>query len=98
MGLSEAGQGGVEPSALLLVGTELLQQLTHLLFAHVQQALQGHLSWTHLLQEKRPPLARQGQTWSLELSSYLRDLLPHVDDAEPVAEAREVLQLSAALL
>lgn len=29
---------------------------------------------------------------------YLRDLLPQVDDAEPVSKAREVLQLSTALL
>lgn len=48
--LPEAGQGGVQASALLLVGTELLQQLTHLLLTHVQQPLQGHLAWAHLLQ------------------------------------------------
>lgn len=29
---------------------------------------------------------------------HLCDLLPQVDDAEPVSEAREVLQLSTALL
>lgn len=29
---------------------------------------------------------------------YLCDLFPQVDDAEPVAEAREVLQLGTALL
>lgn len=29
---------------------------------------------------------------------YLCDLFPQVDDAEPVAEAREVFQLSTALL
>lgn len=30
--------------------------------------------------------------------SYLRDLFPQVDDAEPVAKAREVLQLSTSFL
>lgn len=37
--LPEAGQGGVQTSTLLLVGTKLLQQLTHLLLTHVQQPL-----------------------------------------------------------
>lgn len=49
--LPEAGQGGVQTSTLLLVGTKLLQQLTHLLLTHVQQPLQGHFSWAHLLQK-----------------------------------------------
>lgn len=51
VGLSEAGEGGVESGALLFVGTKLLQQLTHLLLAHLQQALQGYLTWAHLLQK-----------------------------------------------
>lgn len=51
VGLSEAGEGGVESGALLFVGTKLLQQLTHLLLALLQQALQGHLAWAHLLQD-----------------------------------------------
>lgn len=33
-----------------------------------------------------------------EIKCYLCDLFPQVDDAEPVAEAREVLQLGAPLL
>lgn len=51
VGLSEAGEGGVESGTLFLAGTKLLQQLTHLLLAHLQQALQGHLAWAHLLQD-----------------------------------------------
>lgn len=47
--LSEAGEGGIESGALLFVGTKLLQQLTHLLLTHLQQTLQGHLTWAHLL-------------------------------------------------
>lgn len=50
--LSEAGEGGIESGALLFVGTELLQQLTHLLLAHLQQTLQGHLTWAHLLKKQ----------------------------------------------
>lgn len=53
VGLSEAGEGGVESGALLLVGTKLLQQLTHLLLAHLQQALQRHLTRAHLLQDQQ---------------------------------------------
>lgn len=49
--LPEAGQGGVQTSTLLLIGPKLLQQLTHLLLIQVQQALQGHLAWAHLLQK-----------------------------------------------
>ncbi len=36
VGLLEAGEGGVEPGALLFVGTKLLQQLANLLLAHLQ--------------------------------------------------------------
>lgn len=50
VGLSEAREGGVESGTLLFVGTKLLQQLTHLLLTQIQQALQGHLTWAHLLQ------------------------------------------------
>lgn len=50
--LSEAGEGGIESGALLFVGTKLLQQLTHLLLTHLQQTLQGHLTWAHLLKNR----------------------------------------------
>lgn len=50
VGLPEAGQRGVETGALFFVGTELLQQLTHLLLTHVQQTFQGHVARIHLLQ------------------------------------------------
>lgn len=106
--LPEAGQGGVETSALLLAGAELLQQLAHLLLARVQQPLQGHLARAHLLQlAAEGLLSRFGRfedkdaerTLGSETTQrYLRDLFPQVDDAEPVAEAREVLQLAAPLL
>lgn len=113
--LPEAGQGGVQASALLLVGTELLQQLTHLLLTHVQQPLQGHLAWAHLLQntvdnrgifqlglfQSLLALKRMEEKKGLFIwisQRYLCDLFPQVDDAEPVAEAREVLQLGAPLL
>jgi len=41
VGVPEAGQGGVEARALLLVGAKLVQQLAHLLLALLQQPLQG---------------------------------------------------------
>lgn len=104
MSLPQAGQGGVETSALLLAGAELLQQLAHLLLTHVQQPLQGHLAWAHLLRgqataeglSNRFSFFKHNQEKSVQ--RYLRDLFPQVDDAEPVAEAREVLQLAAPLL
>ncbi|TNN45389.1 hypothetical protein EYF80_044410 [Liparis tanakae] len=40
VGVPEAGQGGVEARALLLVGAKLVQQLAHLLLALLQQPLQ----------------------------------------------------------
>lgn len=37
--------------------------------------------------------------WLLRgITAYLRDLFPQVDNAEPVAEARKVLQLGTAFL
>lgn len=62
--LSEAGEGRVKTSALLFVGTKLLQQLAHLLLAHVQQTLQGHLTWAHLLKTYIQSVFRSHVKWN----------------------------------